>query len=155
MLMAKQEFSKILVPVDGSECSMRAADLAIGVAKKYGAKMIAINVLNINQYLQTIGFYGVSYSNQIEKMIGDAKQEASEWFAEIQKKAEQEGVQIQTDVIDTPLSVVGGIVNYAERENADLIVIGTRGRSGFTKLLLGSVASGVVSYAPCPVMVAR
>jgi nucleotide-binding universal stress UspA family protein len=88
-------------------------------------------------------------------MVEEAKQEASKWFTEIQKNAEQQKVLVKTGVIDTPLSVVGGIVNYSERENADLIVIGTRGRSGLTKLLLGSVASGVVTYAPCPVMVAR
>lgn len=155
MLMAKQEFSTILVPIDGSEGSMRAANLAIGIAKKYGAQVIAIHVVNIDQYLQALGVYRISYPDPIKKMIEEAKQKASKWFTEIQKNAEQQKVPVKTDVIDTPLSVVGGIVNYAERENADLIVIGTRGRSGLTKLLLGSVASGVVTYAPCQVMVAR
>ncbi|HEX6067778.1 MAG TPA: universal stress protein [Nitrososphaera sp.] len=155
MFMDQQEFSKILVPIDGSEGSMQAANLAIGVAAKYGAKMIAIHVVNINQYLQTLGFYSISNPDLIKKMINDAKQEASKWFTEIQRNAEQAKVAVSTDVIDTPLSVVGGIVNYAEREKADLIVIGTKGRSGLAKLLLGSVASGVVTYAPCPVMVAR
>ncbi len=153
--MAKQEFSKILVPVDGSEGSTRAADLAIGVAKRYGAQIIAVHVVNIDQYLQVLGVYRVGYPDSIKKMIEEAKQEASRWFAEIQRNAEQESVPVKTEVIDTPLSVAGGIVNYAEREKADLIIIGTRGRSGFAKLLLGSVASGVVTYAPCPVMVAR
>jgi nucleotide-binding universal stress UspA family protein len=46
-------------------------------------------------------------------------------------------------------------VDYAEKNKVDLIVVGTRGRSGFTKLLLGSVASGVVTYASCPVMVVK
>jgi nucleotide-binding universal stress UspA family protein len=58
-------------------------------------------------------------------------------------------------VIDSPLSVVAAIVNYADREKADLIVIGTRGRSGVSRMLLGSVASGVVTYAPCPVLVVK
>jgi nucleotide-binding universal stress UspA family protein len=53
------------------------------------------------------------------------------------------------------MSVEGAIVNYAERENVDLIVIGTRGRSGITRMLLGSVASEVVTYAHCPVMVVK
>ena len=53
------------------------------------------------------------------------------------------------------MSVEGAIVSYAEEENIDLIVIGTRGRSGFTKLLLGSVASKVVTYAHCPVLVVK
>jgi nucleotide-binding universal stress UspA family protein len=53
------------------------------------------------------------------------------------------------------MSVEGAIVNYAERENVDLIIIGTRGRSGITRMLLGSVASEVVTYAHCPVMVVK
>jgi nucleotide-binding universal stress UspA family protein len=53
------------------------------------------------------------------------------------------------------MSVVAALVNYADEEEADLIIIGTRGRSGIGKMLLGSVASGVVTYAPCPVLVVK
>jgi nucleotide-binding universal stress UspA family protein len=53
------------------------------------------------------------------------------------------------------MSEVGAIVDYAENENVDLIVIGSRGRSGFKKLLLGSTASGVVTYVTCPVMIVK
>ena len=63
-------------------------------------------------------------------------------------------IQLRTKLI-TSTSAVGGIVAFAEKENIDLIVIGTRGRSGLKKLLLGSVASGVVSYAHCAVMVVK
>jgi nucleotide-binding universal stress UspA family protein len=48
-----------------------------------------------------------------------------------------------------------GIVEYAENKNINLIVVGTRGISGFKKLLLGSVASGIVTYAHCPVLVVK
>jgi nucleotide-binding universal stress UspA family protein len=149
------EFSRILVPVDGSETSIRAASLAINIAKKYGAQVTAIHVVNIDQYIQSLGLYRLTYPDPIKKRIEDAKQEAAKWFTEMQRSADQEKVALKTEVIDTPLSVVGAIVSYAEREKADLIVIGTRGRSGFTRLLLGSVASGVVTYAPCHVMVAK
>jgi nucleotide-binding universal stress UspA family protein len=57
--------------------------------------------------------------------------------------------------IEKSMSVEGIIVDYAEQENIDLIVAGTKGRSGFTKLLLGSVASKVVTYAHCPVLVVK
>ena len=56
---------------------------------------------------------------------------------------------------NSTVSIVGEIVNYAERENVDIIVIGTRGQSEFEKLLLGSVTSGVTIYAPCTVMVVK
>jgi nucleotide-binding universal stress UspA family protein len=71
------------------------------------------------------------------------------------QKRRAEKIRIKTDVIDSPMSVVAALVNYAEQEKADLVVIGTRGRSGIGKMLLGSVASGVVTYAPCPVLVVR
>lgn len=71
------------------------------------------------------------------------------------ENAEQRNVRVKTDVIDSPLSVAAAIVNYSDHEKADLIVIGTRGRSGIGKMLLGSVASGVVTYAPCPVVVVK
>ena len=60
-----------------------------------------------------------------------------------------------TKAIVTGLTIYGEIIQYAEKENIDLIVIGTRGRSGFKKLLLGSTASGVVTYAHCPVLVTK
>jgi nucleotide-binding universal stress UspA family protein len=58
-------------------------------------------------------------------------------------------------VIDSPLQVVAAIVNYSDHEKEELIVIRTRGRSGISKMLLGSVASGVVTYACCPVVVVK
>jgi nucleotide-binding universal stress UspA family protein len=55
----------------------------------------------------------------------------------------------------TSSRIGSAIVDYAERQNIDLIVLGTRGRTGFRKMLLGSVASDVVTYAHCPVMVVK
>jgi nucleotide-binding universal stress UspA family protein len=83
------------------------------------------------------------------------KVEAQQWFDKIGKKAQENNIQLKTEIIDIPMSVEGAILNYAESENVDLIVIGTRGRSGITKMLLGSVASEVVTYATCPVMVVK
>jgi nucleotide-binding universal stress UspA family protein len=62
---------------------------------------------------------------------------------------------VSTKVILTGVAVYGEIIQYAEKENIELIVIGTRGKSGFKKLLLGSTASGVVTYANCPVLVTK
>jgi nucleotide-binding universal stress UspA family protein len=65
-------------------------------------------------------------------------------------------IQFKSEIIEDPISRVGAtIVDYAECENIDLIIIGTRGRTGFKKMLLGSVASNVVTYAHCPVMVVK
>jgi nucleotide-binding universal stress UspA family protein len=58
-------------------------------------------------------------------------------------------------VIIAEESIVSEIIEFGERENIDLIIMGTRGRTGFKKLLLGSVASGVINFAHCPVLVIR
>jgi nucleotide-binding universal stress UspA family protein len=61
---------------------------------------------------------------------------------------------LKTEIISS-VNAVGGIIDYAEAQNVDLIVVGTRGKSGFRKLLLGSVASNVATYAHCPVLVPK
>lgn len=61
----------------------------------------------------------------------------------------------KTDVLVGYASVVKAIIQYAEKNKMDLIVTGSRGMSGFQKMLLGSVASGVVTYAHCPVLVVK
>ncbi len=71
------------------------------------------------------------------------------------KKPTNGVIQLKTQVVVSPISVTGSIVQYAERENIDLIIVGRRGRSGFKKLLLGSTASGIVTLAHCPVMLVR
>jgi nucleotide-binding universal stress UspA family protein len=134
---------------------MEAADYAIKMAEKYSAEVALIHVVNLDQTLQLLGIYRLSYPDPIKEKIEAVRAEAQKWFNEIIKTAEQSGVRIKANVIDSPMSVVAALLNYADQEKADLIVIGTRGRSGLSKMLLGSVASGVVTFAPCPVVVVR
>ena len=87
------------------------------------------------------------------------KQEAQKYLNQVKERSTEANnttkiSQLRTELIEST-SASGGIVDFVEKEKVDLIVIGTRGRSGFKKLLLGSVAFGVVSYATCPVMVVK
>jgi nucleotide-binding universal stress UspA family protein len=125
------------------------------MAEQYGAEVALIHVVNLDQTPQLLGIYRLSYPDSIKEKIEAVRAEAQKWFNEIIKTAEQRGVRIKANVIDSPMSVVAALLNYADQEKADLIVIGTRGRSGLSKMLLGSVASGVVTFAPCPVVVVR
>jgi nucleotide-binding universal stress UspA family protein len=147
---------KVLVCVDGSESSMKAADYALMQAKQHGAQVIALNVI-VSQlgYAYSAGTFGLVTPSTINDLLEKSKQEAQKWFDEISKNAVANGVKLRTEVVASPTSVVPAIVEYAENNKVDLIVVGTKGRSGFTKLLLGSVASGVVTYASCPVMVVK
>ena len=133
LVQRQEKFSKILVAVDGSETSINAAGYAIAMAKKDNAQLIVLTVI-------------VKENDKVE---------AQQWFDKIGKKAQENNIQLKTEIIDIPMSVEGAILNYAESENVDLIVIGTRGRSGITKMLLGSVASGAVTYAHYPVLVMK
>jgi len=70
-------------------------------------------------------------------------------------EAKKRGIMVKADIPEATTSVVETIVNQAVKENADLIIVGTRGLGGFKKLILGSVSNGVVSHAHCPVLVIR
>jgi nucleotide-binding universal stress UspA family protein len=149
-------FTRILVCLDGSQSSVKAADHAIEMAKKHGAQLIALNVV-VSQlgYAYSSGTLGFATPSAINDILDKSKQEAKKWFDDIEKKSAAQGVSLKTEMVASPTSVVPAIVDYAEKNKVDLIVMGTKGRSGFTKLLLGSVASGVVTYASCPVMVVK
>ncbi len=141
-------FSRILVAVDGSNQSMAAADKAIQLAKRDKAELMVLNVLQ----LPVVGHYTPSLFNDI---IEKGKNEAERWFGNIKSEAEGNGISVKTKVLESTGSPVSAIVKYAEKEKVDLIVMGTRGRTKLKKALLGSVASGVMTYAPCTVMVVR
>jgi nucleotide-binding universal stress UspA family protein len=145
-------FSKILVTIDGSEISMNTVDYAIQMAKKHNSQVIALHVIKI----PIATAYILAPSDTLRQLNDKDKQEFMEWFEPIQTKAKENNVKLKSEIIEDPISRVGSaIVDYAERENVDLIVIGSRGRTGFKKMLLGSTASGVVTYATCPVMIVK
>ena len=148
----KGNFSKILVAVDGSQASMDAADYAIEMTKKNGTELIALTIIRIplSSYGLVTPQSELSHPKEREEML-----EAKQWFQKLIQIAKQNDVQLKTEIIDSQMSIEAAIVEYAESHGVDLIIIGTRGRSGFKKMLLGSVASGVVTYATCPVMVVK
>jgi len=150
-------FKRILVTIDGSTQSMKAADYAINIAQKYDSELIALHVL----YSKTgFAFHsetatGLITPSSINELKEQAKEEAEKWFGEIIKKCADENIQVKTEAIIAPISIVEAIISYVEKENVDLIVTGGRGRSAFKKLILGSSASGIVTYAHCPVMIVK
>jgi nucleotide-binding universal stress UspA family protein len=106
---------------------------------------------------------GFAYSNLLgvttPKAIDDAletqKKDVQKWFDEIRSKLKKTNVSVTDKIIISASSIVGEIVGFADKEKVDLIILGTRGRTRFKKLLLGSVADGVVTHSSCPVMVVR
>jgi nucleotide-binding universal stress UspA family protein len=143
----------ILVPVDGSEWSFRAAKYAIKIAKMSNAQIVCVHAV---VSLPTSAYANVHAGVLVPRYIEDAKKEAQKWFYEIDAIAKKADVaRLSTEIILDVFSVADALITYAERNNVDLIVIGTKGRTGLKKFVLGSVASGVVSHAKCPVLVVR
>jgi nucleotide-binding universal stress UspA family protein len=120
-------------------------------------KVICLYVIVSPSPHEYVNLTGLVTPKQIERIIDNAKEESKDWFERIKNSAKEDKIQIEitTEVILTGLAAYGEIIQFAETENIDLIVIGTRGRTGFKKVLLGSTASGVVTYAHCPVMVVK
>jgi len=150
--------SRILVGVDGSESSFHASHYATDLSIKYNSELILLSVVPSKiHHGDSSGVFGmVSHS-----YLDNYKKDAEKWFSEIVKYAEQNekpteiDKKIKTDIITTPFSTAASILNYAEEKDVDLIVIGTRGNSGLKKMLLGSVASDIVIYSYCPVLVIK
>jgi nucleotide-binding universal stress UspA family protein len=148
-------FKGILVAVDGSPNSLRAADAAIDLAKKSDAHLYVLSVIPTPVYAATAVPGAVGSGPSSEEFIDRAKKEAEALVAGIVSKAEGQGLKVRGETVENVPSVVEAISDYAQEWRVELIVVGTRGLSGFKKLLLGSVSGALVSHAPCSVLIIR
>lgn len=151
-------FSKILVGIDGSEYSRNAVNYALDLASKYNSDLFLLAIVPSKvHHGDSSGVFGMVAPSYFEEY----KKEAEKWFEEIIDHINSSEISIdikskvKSEVITTPFSTAASILNYAEERDVDLIVIGTRGKSGLKKMLLGSVATDVVTYSYCPVMVVK
>jgi nucleotide-binding universal stress UspA family protein len=117
--------------------------------RKDGAQLVVITAMRLPS------LYGWSPAESPYTWQKKYAKERKKWFDEIEKLAKRNNVKIQTEIVEGTMSAQGTIVKYAEEHNVDVIVVGTRGMSGFAKQLLGSTALGVVTYAHCTVIVVR
>lgn len=147
---------RILVAVDGSKHSIDASSQAIDLAKRLHAELIALYVISPDSryhYLED------TLTPKLPKAFKDvlmiAMQKGQNHVEKIRQMGRKKNIKIKTDVITGISSVVKEIVDYAHNNNIDMIVVGSRGLSGFKKMILGSVASGVVTYADCLVLVVK
>lgn len=141
-------FQRILVPVDGSETSTQALDAAIALARAMDAQIRVLHAVDELMYLT-----GYEYSGDL---LAAARAAAQQLLDDAQARTKAAGVACDAQLIDDLGPRLGESVARAAREwKADLIVLGTHGRRGFNRLLLGSGAEQVIRLAPVPVMVIR
>jgi nucleotide-binding universal stress UspA family protein len=142
--------------VDGSKPSVDASVQAIDIAKKVGAELIALYVISPDtRYHYLEDTLTPKLPSAFKEVLMLAMQSGEKHVNNVRQMAKQKSVKVKTDVVVGISSVVKEIIEYAHKNKIDMIVIGSRGLSGFKKMLLGSVASGVVTYAHCPVLVAK
>jgi len=134
--------SKILVPTDGSKTAQKAARYGVDLAKQLNSSVIILSVIDQRSYIgQTVP--AAQTAMHVIEPIEDYLQEAAEGYAgEIKKLCDKNGVQSKTVI--TKGHPVEGIVKEAKKSKADLIVMGSHGRSALAAAVLGSVAYGVI-----------
>jgi len=143
--------SKILVPIDGSPMSKKAADVAARIAKDCGAEMIVLSVIPIPRFVGGLDVPRKTFDEYYDYMDQDARKSVNE----VVTKSIELGVSARAELLRTNSTIVETITDMATGEKINLIVMGTRGLGGFKKLLLGSVSSGVVLHAACNVLVIK
>jgi len=142
-------YKRILIATDGSDKSKLAAKEGIELAKALGAKVIALYVVNeivVTSAVRSLG----SDKKEVEAKLQATGEKAVEY---IKGLGEEAGVTVETTVrMGAPANMV---IDAASTESADLIVMGSHGESGVSKLLIGSVVQKVLYWATVPVLVVR
>ena len=147
MKFSSQTIKKILVPTDGSDYSIHAAEYAISIAKTHDAQIMVVYVLD---EVVIDRFSKITEREDIEKEL---KADGQRYVNFILGLAEKEGVKASSLIVEgRPFEQ---IVHLSDGLEMDLIVLGTYGRRGAERILIGSVAERVIEYAHCPVLVVK
>lgn len=136
-------WKKILVATDGSKYSAAAVDKAIAFAKSYGGGLVVVSVVDV-----PTEFYA-----EAPKAVEDMIRKAKEYTAAVRKQAEAAGVKAETFIGEA--DAYQAIVKLAADQGVNMIVVGSHGRTGLRRLLMGSVTEKVIGHAPCPVLIVK
>ncbi len=154
-------FEKILVPLDGSEHSLRALEIAIQLAKKFGGKVTLVHVYSVSvrpiimPEPTTLTPPGVPVMTpaEVSRVVEATRRAGTRVLQDGEQKVKLENVQVETMLVEG--QVVQEITRTAKEGRFDIIVMGARGISKIREMLLGSVSDGVIRHASCPVLVVK
>jgi nucleotide-binding universal stress UspA family protein len=144
-------YQKILLPTDGSKFAEKAADHAIWIASKSGAEIIVLNVI------ETSSLVGLPAEDLIVRIKEMLKEEGRRSLERISEMVTEEEKELKIEDIKVNLKTEEGspadaILKTVEKEDIDLVVMGTSGKHGLDRFLLGSVTEKVVRSVKCPVL---
>jgi nucleotide-binding universal stress UspA family protein len=154
-------FGKILVPLDGSEHSVKALEKAIQIAKKFEAKMTLIHVYSVSVQPillpepTTLGASSIPFltAAEISKVAEITRNAGKRILEDGEHRAKSEKIRVEKMLVEG--HAVQEIVRVAKEGNFDLIVIGARGLSKIREILLGSVSDGVIHHVTCPILLVK
>lgn len=145
-------FNKILLATDGSDHSLKASDIALQLAQKHDSK---VEIIYVVQKISIMDMDVLKEAGKnIEKIQDGMKKKGKEIIVLTAKKFDELNLPYESKVVIGE-DVAEVICKEAETEGADVIILGTRGQTGLSRFLLGSVSSKVVNHAPCSVSVIR
>ena len=158
----ESKFSRILVAIDGSPSSMKAAEFAIMMAEKGGSgmseisrsKLIALTALDVSTPRSFLSSFIAAPTYGL-KELEEERNQAKQWMEKLRQKAEDKKIPFRSEIIEGVTSAGTAITDYAASHGISIIVVGTKGRSGVSKAFLGSVALRVVTHSSCPVIVVK
>lgn len=144
-------YQNILVPVDDSPISYAAVEHALSLAKQYGSKVTLLSVVSIDPFVG-VDFYKVAPA--VTDYFMQAEAHAKTRLEDIQQSFVRDDIDIQAKIFHGS-PAAEGILSVASEINADLIIMGSHGRTGVKRLVLGSVAQHVLAEAHVPVLVVK
>lgn len=145
--MVSEFYRNIVIATDGSENSQRAISYGIEIAKLSGATVHALYVVD------TVSFSSIPMDAGWESMYDTLKNEGEKAISEVKERGKVSGVEVREVLLEGHPS--NEIIDFAEKNNVDLIVVGTLGKTGLDRFLMGSVAEKVVRGSKVPVLVVR
>jgi nucleotide-binding universal stress UspA family protein len=140
-------FSKILVPVDGSDNSYIALDAALFLSEKLGSNITVIHVM------EDVPVLYIESQKLLSELLENYKKEKQDILSKCSEIATKKGVTIKTVLLQgNPASI---ILDFSKKEKYDIVIMGSRGMGKFKEIILGSVSSKIVHHSSCPVMLIR
>lgn len=143
-------FKHLLVPVDGSSTSRQSIEKAIAIAEAFKSEVTVIYVIDPYAFTGV----GTDFSYGQAEYLSAATAEANEAIEAAKKAFQDHGISVDASIVEGH-AIYRGILETAESVNADLLIMGSHGRRGLEKLVLGSVTAQVLSHAHLPVLVVR